>query len=506
MPWAITSSSSTIRTFGIRASLAAPDEGYDQAVKRAPEGELRFDVDPGFALPDLHGTPLEPRTVTSTYYDTPDRRLLDCGITFGRRVESRSGVWTLELPSEEGAFELAAPGGPTRMPPSFLSLLPALLRGGAALEPIVKLRTRRTGYSVTRDSETVEVVLDSVAVLDGTRIAGRFAEVEAEAVAGNGSALAAIGKELRRAGADRSRGVPRLRRALAGEGGPGEAPADRTASGRLRSLLAEQYRELLANDPGVRLGEDPEALHRARVATRRARALLRAADGLVEAEWAEGLRAELKWLGALLGPVRDLDVLVEHIDSEVAGLDRDDARAFGSIRRRLGQEHVDTRDALLGAMSEPRYFRLLDLLEPAADGPVGNETVSLEQIAKGAFKRTRRAMKALPPNPTDEELHRVRIEVKRARYAGELAEPALGKAGARFVRAAKDVQDVIGDHQDAYVAEIRIRELVASGRAARSALVAGRLIERQRLRKKAARKALPAAWRSFEKTGRAAFK
>jgi CHAD domain-containing protein len=115
-------------------------------------------------------------------------------------------------------------------------------------------------------------------------------------------------------------------------------------------------------------------------------------------------------------------------------------------------------------------------------------------------------MKALPRNPSDEELHRVRIEVKRARYAGELAEPALGKAGARFVRAAKDVQDVIGDHQDAYVAEIRIRELVASGRAARSALVAGRLIERQRLRKKAARKALPAAWRSFEKAGRAAFK
>ena len=94
----------------------------------------------------------------------------------------------------------------------------------------------------------------------------------------------------------------------------------------------------------------------------------------------------------------------------------------------------------------PRYFRLLDRLEHAPDVPGGNEAVSLEQIASRAFKRTRKAMKALPRSPSDEELHRVRIEVKRARYAGELAEPALGKAGGRFVRAAKDVQDVIGDH------------------------------------------------------------
>ena len=476
-----------------------------KGVKQFSGRELRFDVDPGFALPDLDGTPLEPRTLTSSYYDTADRRLLGCGITFRRRVESRAGLWTLELPQEEGALELTSPGGPTRLPPSFLELLPALLRNGAALEPIAKLRSRRTGYSVTRDTGTVEVVLDSVAVLDGSRIAGRFAEVEAEVVAGNGSALSTIGKELRRAGAGRSRGETRLERALADEPTPATGKHDATAADHLRALLSEQYRELLANDPSVRLGEDSESLHRARVATRRARALLRAADGLVDEEWATGLRAELKWLGALLGPVRDLDVLVEHVDSEIAGLDREDARAFASIRRRLEQQRTDTRAALLEAMSEPRYFRLLDRLEQAGNAPAGNGAVSLEQIAERAFKRTRKAMKALSRNPTDDELHQVRIEVKRARYAGELAEPVLGKAGSRFVRAAKDVQDVIGDHQDAFVAELRMRELAASGRAARSALVAGRLIERQRLRKKAARKALPAAWRAFEKAGRAAF-
>jgi CHAD domain-containing protein len=113
-------------------------------------------------------------------------------------------------------------------------------------------------------------------------------------------------------------------------------------------------------------------------------------------------------------------------------------------------------------------------------------------------------MKVLPQDPTDDELHAVRIETKRARYAAELAEPVLGKAGARFLRRAKVVQDVIGEHQDAFVAEARIRELAVSGGAS-AALAAGRLIERQGARKQAAREGLPGAWRAFVKAGRSAY-
>ena len=46
-----------------------------------------------------------------------------------------------------------------------------------------------------------------------------------------------------------------------------------------------------------------------RVATRRMRAILRAARPLLDPEWVRSLRAELGWLGGALGPVRDLDVL-----------------------------------------------------------------------------------------------------------------------------------------------------------------------------------------------------
>src|SRR5262245_53401824 len=98
-------------------------------MKGVIERELKFDVEPGFALPDLGGTPVKRRSFTSTYLDTPDHRLLGCRVTLRRRVESRVGVWQLELPSEDGRLELEEPGGPTRVPASLLDLLPAFRRG-----------------------------------------------------------------------------------------------------------------------------------------------------------------------------------------------------------------------------------------------------------------------------------------------------------------------------------------------------------------------------------------
>ena len=61
-------------------------------------------------------------------------------------------------------------------------------------------------------------------------------------------------------------------------------------------------------------------------------------------------------------------------------------------------------------MSEPRYFRLLYTLAAAGHAPAGPGTASLEEIGADAFKRARKAMKALPQDPTDDELHAVRIE------------------------------------------------------------------------------------------------
>ena len=185
-------------------------------MKKTLERELRFDVEEGFELPELGGRRQAERTFTSTYYDTTDGRLLGCGITLRRRVEQRTGVWQLELPSDDGRLELEERGGPAHAPATFLELLPALLRNGATLEPVAKLRTRRQVSTITRDADVIEVVLDAVTILDGTKIVGRYAELEAEVVKGRGKALGRIGKQLRKAGArptDGTRSWPGCRHA-----------------------------------------------------------------------------------------------------------------------------------------------------------------------------------------------------------------------------------------------------------------------------------------------------
>jgi CHAD domain-containing protein len=135
---------------------------------------------------------------------------------------------------------------------------------------------------------------------------------------------------------------------------------------------------------------------------------------------------------------------------------------------------------------------------------VGADAQPLADIAAAEFASLRQAVKALPKRPTDDELHNVRIHTKRARYAAELASPELGKRGTKLVERAKDVQDVIGEHQDAFVAEERLRALALRG-GGKTGLAAGRLIERQHQRKRAARKAFPDAWRRLDKARRGAF-
>jgi CHAD domain-containing protein len=130
---------------------------------------------------------------------------------------------------------------------------------------------------------------------------------------------------------------------------------------------------------------------------------------------------------------------------------------------------------------------------------------SLNAIAGSEFRRLRRAMRALGETPTDEELHAIRIRGRRARYAAELAEAAVGEPASRFIRRAQVFQDVLGEHQDASVAERRIRQLNASARGRWAAFAAGRQVERQRARRQTARAALPEAWAKLEKRGRAAW-
>jgi CHAD domain-containing protein len=468
-------------------------------VKATLEREVKLQPPEGFELSGLEGERREARLFDSTYYDTDDRRLAREGVTLRRRVENGVGAWQLKLPKGGARLELEVDGGEA-IPDRAAALLVGLTRG-RPLAPVARLRTERDTVAVQENGSVLaEVVLDGVSVLEGERVAGGFEELEIELFDGGDDDLRRLEKLLRAAGARDAPSSSKLARVLGVEPprrarlGPDASPAE-----ALRAALRDQLALLLAHDPGTRLGTDPEDLHQLRVATRRLRAFLRASRSFVDKEWAEDLRAELGWLGGELGRVRDLDVLIEHLREESESLERDEAKAFRPVLGALGRERGRQRRTLVRGLESDRYLALLDRLE-AVDPPIVEAETTLEEIWRREFRRLRRSMKELGPEPADDALHAVRIHAKRVRYAAELARPELGKRAAGFLEAAKELQDVLGIHQDAVVAEQVLRERVAAQPAAGVAV--GRLIERERQRRVEMRRTYRAAWKRLDRAGR----
>ncbi len=470
-------------------------------MKETLEREIKLTPDEGFVLPELGGRRLRTRVFISTYHDTPDLRLARNGVTFRHRVEDGTGLWQLKLPRDAARLELELAGPPARPPAEMVALLPAFLRG-ATLVPVARLRTRREGMRALG----AEIVDDSVAVLEGQRVARRFREVEVELLDGDERTLRQLEKELRKAGA-RSTGElqPKLYRALdlAGTIESRECTKSTPPGEALGIALEAEYRAALVHDPGTRRGDDPEDLHQLRVATRRLRAFLRAARPLVERDWAKALRAELGWLGGHLGPARDLDVMLDRLRAEIAALGPDGQPA-SSLLDALEEERATAYLDVVATLEGERYFALLDRLEAAATPPLTGDRTALAKIFHREAKRMRRTFEALGDDPTDDALHASRIAVKRARYAADLAAHELGRPGAHFIALAKRLQDILGDHQDAVVAQARIRDWASASSEPGRGLAAGRLVQLEQDRMAAARAAWPAAWRQLDDAARRA--
>jgi CHAD domain-containing protein len=243
-----------------------------------------------------------------------------------------------------------------------------------------------------------------------------------------------------------------------------------------------------------------------RAGVRRLRAVLRAGRPLFEPGPTEALREELAWLNSGLGARRDLDVLRDYLTTELATLGSSERRGGQRLLRRLDEEREREGQTLLAVLDSPRYFTLLDRIEELiVHPPLTGAEVSLRDLAADEFRKLRKAVKALPAMPNDPDLHAVRIKAKRARHAAELAAPVEGRPAERFLVKAKKLQDILGEHQDAVVAEARLRELFAGARGLRAGFVAGRLVERQRARRQAAREAFQALWPKVESRGRKAW-
>ncbi|MGF1600063.1 MAG: CHAD domain-containing protein [Acidimicrobiales bacterium] len=440
------------------------------------EQEAKLAVDDDFEVPPLDDVlcgldaqvvaPVE-RVVEDTYYDTADLRLLRWGCTLRHR--KRSG-WTVKLPIGRTDRSVTRNeinlGGRAGKPPAEALRLVASFSRSAPIEAIARIATRRVAVPI-RSADGVPLVelTDDRVVTECGEKTTAFRQLEVElAPDADPTLLDRIVDGLLAGGARLEPDALKLVRALDRPtvGSPDVVvpglTKDPTARDVIHGAIARSVQQLLVELPRTRLGEEPEGIHQARVATRRLRSDLRTFKPLLDPAWAADLNPRLQVLAAHLGAVRDADVLHQLLRSVLDANPEIDGDAGTAVLELLERQRHDALDALNQCLDHDDTSRLLDdLVAAAADPPT---TPDADQPAKDQlpplvakrWRHLRRAVAALDRHPPAPALHEVRILAKRARYATEAIAPAFGTRTRQFAKSLAALQDTLGDLNDGSVA------------------------------------------------------
>lgn len=483
------------------------------------ERERKYSADDGFRLPDLTGCGGVTTTSDATaldldavYLDTADLRLARSGFALRRRTGGHDAGWHLKVGSAGGdrtEYQFPA-GADDEAPPAELVALFRAASRGRPVAPAARITTRRVERRLLdeRGRSLAEVAEDTVEGRDlvtGERQAWR--EIEVELVDGDDALLDAVDARLKAAGA-RPVPVSKSHRALAGRLAVPVASPEAGAAPVVDYALAHRD-VLIAQHPGA-IGGDEDAVHDMRVAVRRLRSTLRTFRGLWDRRESEWLRTELRWLGAQLGPVRDTQVmaarLTEAVHAEPADLVLGPVAA--RISARFAADLATALDELRAALASDRYAELLARLDALVEGPTAR-TVDARWVARRVRRAVTRAddrlNRALAGDhqgdaERDAALHDARKAYKAARYAVEVREPAVGRRAATLVDRLKELQDVLGAHQDSVVTrEVLRRQAVRAYAEGENGFTYGVLYARQAA---AADRDAPAIARAADRTRR----
>ena len=488
------------------------------------EVELKFEVGDSFDIPrswpETSGVTtvqeLPPQELRARYFDTTDRRLARHKVTLRHRTGDDSGpCWTLKLPaSADGSErdEVESPGSPARPPRDIRALVRAMTLD-AELRPLATVKTTRRRWAVQGDggAPLAEIARDDVVILRDRKVVDRFEELELESKGASREVLESIAEGLGNAGASPASYSSKGLRAVGADGdAPAPSPRKRIspkepASATVRNAIVAALRRLQANDPQARLGS-AEGVHQMRVAARHLRSDLQTFDSLVDPEWASAITSELRWLGTLLGEVRDLDVLKEKLRGSAAGLEE----PLEPLFEELDSRGEVARSRALAELNGDRYLALVAALDGAATDPPSRGRAAdpgghvLVALAARRWKSLAKAVAKLDDHAPSDKWHKVRIRAKRARYAAEAVAGSIGRKAGKdaevFARLCSKVQDALGDRQDAFVAIDTIKrfadERYDDGPFNRAA---GRLLERQWAKADDAREAF---WRQWDRIDR----
>lgn len=440
---------------------------------RYTEIERKFAVTENTVSPSFEGLSaiaevarVETQHLDAVYFDTPNRDLAAHRITLRRRTGGSDAGWHLKLPAGvDTRTEVRTPLGTATdtVPEDLRDIVLAIVRD-RPLSPVARISTERN-VQVLRGADGVGLaefcddrVTASVTGEEADAQSWREWELELLTADAPDDLMDRLSNRLADAGAGPAGHGSKLARVLGTDAAPVPAPP----ADPVHRAIAEQIEALLIWDRAVR-ADAYDSVHQMRVTTRKIRSLLQEskdAFGLDDDGW---VLDELRALAAVLGVARDAEVLAERYQRALDEMPAELVR--GPVRQRLveGANRRYTagwRRSLLAMRSE-RYFRLLDALEElvSAEQPESADAATKSVNIDAAYKRVRKAAKTAAAADSDAEasaeekdeaLHRIRKGAKRLRYT------AAATGAEKVSERAKNIQTLLGDHQDSVVSKAHL--------------------------------------------------
>jgi triphosphatase len=420
---------------GIMIDMRSPVETEIKLLAASPAvlAQLR-------ALPLLAGDE-QSRVLTTAFFDTPDGALARAGATLRIRDDGRRKMQTFKLASSasasiaRGEWQAEAKDGMLDTALFAGSARKALrkLAGGAALSAVALARVERTTRQLRFGDAQIEAAFDSGKVLAGER-EEPVSELELELVKGRSEDLLRLAAQLPlgpdlmwslRSKAERAGALALDQRAVARRAGPLLLSSRMSAAEGFQAIAWNCLRQLLLNTPIVIAAGEPEAVHQCRIAVRRLRTALTLFADILGSEDRDVLAAGFRAVTSALGAARDGHVLRERMAPA--------AREAGETGQELLNHLTAARDAgtrsAAEMLSSASFQQLVVQLAAWIEGgswlaQVGESDPArpLPEFARHVLSRRHRKLRRVKQPLKDlsaAELHRIRIDAKKLRYALE---------------------------------------------------------------------------------------
>ena len=274
----------------------------------------------------------------------------------------------------------------------------------------------------------------------------------------------------------------------------------------LRQIVAKCRDDLLKHRAVVLKSRRPVGIHQTRVALRRMRAAFTefqpgAATDAARRE-IKALAAEAKWLAGECGPARDLHVLL----SDTV---QDFPPAVMRVARRLAKSHIErARAALSGARFSTFETALAGFIDHVPENAPGRlAEFGRAVLDKRAAKVTKRGHRI--GSLDGKRLHRLRIAIKKLRYAAEFLRPAFSgppfdsRAARSYIEVMARLQGALGTLNDHEVAAEVLADIRTAARLNEDIEAALARLEKQAASGgKRRRRKLVRVWKTFRKAER----